>query len=182
LTFVQGCRRLVSAIADVTGVALIVETTLISMQVVRNTASHFNIATAFDGAVFGIMGTFIMLLAMANFALAMVLGFQRLPDPVATIDASLDLRAYGVAGEVIATPGHTAGSISIFFANGDAIVISLWTILHNWRRAWALCWRDDRSGCWSGTADRWLRMLCRLGARLSHFRAGKLTYWAPTRS
>ncbi|MFN3982356.1 MAG: MBL fold metallo-hydrolase, partial [Caldilinea sp.] len=38
------------------------------------------------------------------------------------IDAPLDLRAYGVAGEVIATPGHTAGSVSIFFDNGDAIV------------------------------------------------------------
>mgnify|MGYP005841051187 CR=1 FL=1 len=38
------------------------------------------------------------------------------------LDAPLDLRAYGVAGEVIATPGHTAGSVSIFFDNGDAIV------------------------------------------------------------
>ena len=38
------------------------------------------------------------------------------------IDAPLDLRPYGVAGEVIATPGHTAGSISIFLDNGDAIV------------------------------------------------------------
>lgn len=38
------------------------------------------------------------------------------------IDESLDLGRYGVAGEVVAAPGHTPGSISIFFANGDAMV------------------------------------------------------------
>jgi glyoxylase-like metal-dependent hydrolase (beta-lactamase superfamily II) len=38
------------------------------------------------------------------------------------IDESLDLGRYGMAGEVVATPGHTSGSISIFFDNGDAIV------------------------------------------------------------
>jgi len=38
------------------------------------------------------------------------------------IDTPLDLGKYGVAGQVIATPGHTAGSISICFDNGDAIV------------------------------------------------------------
>ena len=103
LTFVQGRQRLVSAIAGVTGVALLVETALISMQVLRNTASHFNIATVFDGVVFGIMGTFIMLLAMANFALAVVLGFQRLPDPVA---------AAGIRwGLVISLAGMIAGAL-----------------------------------------------------------------------
>ncbi|GIK71990.1 MAG: MBL fold metallo-hydrolase [Chloroflexota bacterium] len=56
----------------------------------------------------------------------MIAPFVDKPFPSVTasilLDAPLDLRAYGVAGEVIATPGHTPGSISIFFANGDAIV------------------------------------------------------------
>lgn len=108
LTFVQGRPRLVGAIAGVTGAALIVETALISMQVVRNTASHFNIATAFDGVVFGIMGTFIMLLAMANFALAVVLGFQRLPEPVvaAGIRWGLIISLAGMASGVMMTSGN----------------------------------------------------------------------------
>lgn len=37
-------------------------------------------------------------------------------------DAGLDLAPYGVAGRVIATPGHTPGSVSILFEHGDAIV------------------------------------------------------------
>lgn len=36
-------------------------------------------------------------------------------------DGALDLTPYGVAGRVIATPGHTPGSVSIIFDNGDAI-------------------------------------------------------------
>ena len=58
LTFVQGRRRWVQVAANVTGVALLVETSLIIMQVVRGTASHFNVGTAFDAAVFSTMGTF----------------------------------------------------------------------------------------------------------------------------
>ena len=37
-------------------------------------------------------------------------------------DAVFDLTPYGVAGRVIATPGHTPGSVSILFDTGDAIV------------------------------------------------------------
>ena len=34
----------------------------------------------------------------------------------------LDLRPYGVEGEVISTPGHTPGSLVVLLANGDAFV------------------------------------------------------------
>ncbi len=37
-------------------------------------------------------------------------------------DRALDLSSYGVAGRVIATPGHTPGSVSILLDNGDAVV------------------------------------------------------------
>lgn len=125
LTFVQGRPRLVSAIAGVTGVALIVETALISMQVLRNTASHFNVATTFDGAVFGIMGTFIMLLAMANFALAVALGVQRLPDPVAAagIRWGLAISLTGMMAGVLMTSGNLPPSSLAAARVGEPVTI-----------------------------------------------------------
>jgi hydroxyacylglutathione hydrolase len=42
------------------------------------------------------------------------------PDVV--IEREMDLRHYGVGAKVIFTPGHTAGSISVLFDDGRAIV------------------------------------------------------------
>ena len=62
--------RLRAIVRWVIGPAMIVEIGCIIMQVVRGTTSHFNIATAFDGMVFNIMGQTILLntLAMVLFA------------------------------------------------------------------------------------------------------------------
>lgn len=108
LTFVRGRTRLIQTIATVTGAALIVETVLITMQVMRNTVSHFNVATPFDGIVFSIMGMFIMSLAVANFILAIVLGFQRLPDPVVAwgIRWGLIISLAGMASGILMTSGN----------------------------------------------------------------------------
>lgn len=108
LTFVRGRARLVQWLATITGVALIVETVLITLQVLRNTASHFNVATAFDSAVFSIMGMFIMALAVANFVLAVVLGLQRLPDPVVAwgIRWGLIISLAGMAPGVLMTTAN----------------------------------------------------------------------------
>jgi hydroxyacylglutathione hydrolase len=38
------------------------------------------------------------------------------------IDEEISLKEFGVNGKVIFTPGHTAGSISVLLANGEAIV------------------------------------------------------------
>jgi hydroxyacylglutathione hydrolase len=43
-------------------------------------------------------------------------------DPEVLLDEGFDLRPYGVEGQVIATPGHTGGSISILLGSGEAIV------------------------------------------------------------
>lgn len=80
LTFVRGKRRWVQIAATATGVALLVETTLITMQVIRGVPSHFNSTTAFDATVFSVMGAFIALLATMNLLLAIWLLIQRLPD------------------------------------------------------------------------------------------------------
>lgn len=103
LTFVQGRRRWVQVAATVTGVALLVETILISMQVIRGVPSHFNNTTAFDAGVFSIMGGFIALLATMNLLLAIWLLFQKLPD-----------RAFAAAlrwGTIIAFAGMVVGGL-----------------------------------------------------------------------
>jgi hydroxyacylglutathione hydrolase len=43
-------------------------------------------------------------------------------EPELLIDGPLDLAPYGVDGTVESTPGHTAGSVSLFLAGGEVIV------------------------------------------------------------
>jgi glyoxylase-like metal-dependent hydrolase (beta-lactamase superfamily II) len=43
-------------------------------------------------------------------------------EPGLLVDGPLDLAPYGVDGTVESTPGHTAGSVSLFFAGGEVIV------------------------------------------------------------
>ncbi len=43
-------------------------------------------------------------------------------DPDIVFDQELDLIPYGVDGRVVMTPGHTAGSVSVLLAGGEAIV------------------------------------------------------------
>lgn len=126
LTFVRGRARLVQGVATITGVALIVETALITLQVLRNTASHFNVATPFDGAVFSIMGLFIMALAVANFVLAIVLGFQRLPDPVVAwgIRWGLIISLAGMASGVLMTTANLPPTAVAAAQTGQPVTIA----------------------------------------------------------
>ena len=82
LTYIEGRQRWVQLAANITGLALLVEISLIMMQVLRGVPSHFNVTTAFDGAVFSIMGAFIMMLALMNLLTVIFLLFQRLPDRI----------------------------------------------------------------------------------------------------
>ncbi len=125
LTFVQGRRRWVQGIATVTGVALIVETALITMQVLRGTTSHFNAATAFDGIVFSIMGTFIMLLSLAGFLLAIFLLFQRLPDPVVAwgLRWGLIIALVGMGSGVLMTSGNLPPSSVAAAEAGEPVTV-----------------------------------------------------------
>lgn len=125
LTFVQGRRRWVQGIASVTGIALIAETVLITMQVMRGTTSHFNAATAFDGIVFSIMGTFIMLLSLAGFLLAIFLLFQRLPDPVVAwgLRWGLIIALVGMGSGVLMTSGNLPPSSVAAAEAGDPVTV-----------------------------------------------------------
>ncbi len=44
------------------------------------------------------------------------------PDILLTPEMNFDLKPYGFAGEIIPTPGHTAGSISVVLDNHTAVV------------------------------------------------------------
>ena len=61
-------------------VAGIGELVLIVLQVVRGTASHFNISTPFDAMVYGIMGTIVGVIFMSILVLAILLSFQPMED------------------------------------------------------------------------------------------------------
>jgi glyoxylase-like metal-dependent hydrolase (beta-lactamase superfamily II) len=43
------------------------------------------------------------------------------PDILLSANRTLDLSAYGLAGEIVPTPGHTPGSLSVLLADGTVI-------------------------------------------------------------
>ena len=56
---------------------------------------------------------------------SLVMPFVRIPPATVDIpvsDDGLSLEPYGVAGQVLHTPGHTPGSLSVLLDTGDAIV------------------------------------------------------------
>ncbi|MBB6549445.1 hypothetical protein [Nonomuraea rubra] len=66
-------RRLVRWPATVIAAALAVEYAIIVAQVIRGRQSHFNVATPLDGILWGVMGTSITVLWLANIVVALFL-------------------------------------------------------------------------------------------------------------
>ncbi|MBL7851431.1 MAG: hypothetical protein JNN04_11055 [Cyclobacteriaceae bacterium] len=92
-----------------------VEIFLICLQAARGTTSHFNVHTAFDGAVFGIMGFFIALNTLINLyaAFHFVTGRTILAGPdLLAWQAGLILLLLGnvSGGWMVATLAHTVGA------------------------------------------------------------------------
>ncbi len=55
--------------------------------------------------------------------LILISGFDYKPvEPDIVIDGDVDLNKYSIDGELVHTPGHTAGSISLILASGEAFV------------------------------------------------------------
>jgi hypothetical protein len=81
LTFVRGRPRLVGLISWVTAVALLVEMVLIAGAVAFGTTSHYNVSTPLHNAVWFTMAIAIMLVWTMNLLTAVLLLFQRMPDP-----------------------------------------------------------------------------------------------------
>lgn len=111
---VRGYERTRSVIAWGVLITLVSEIVLIAMQSARGTTSHFNIGSAFDAAVFSVMGIAIMI----NTALVMMLLvlFLKAPEPMpravlAGIRLGLLLFLIGSfeGGMMVAANAHTVG-------------------------------------------------------------------------
>jgi hypothetical protein len=122
LTLVQGRRRAVLWLASLTGLALLMETIIIDVQVLRGVASHFNVTSTLDGALFSIMGAFITLLAVCNLVLAFWLLFQKIENPVLQtgIRWGVLISAFGVSMAYLMTAGPTPAQMEALQA-GQAV-------------------------------------------------------------
>src|SRR5688500_16440418 len=86
-----------------TAVILVMETAIIGLQAFRGTTSHFNVATLFDGILFGVMGVGILVWTLSTIVVAGALWRHQLPD-----------RALGWAlrlGMTIAIAGAMSGGL-----------------------------------------------------------------------
>jgi hypothetical protein len=73
----QRTRRI---IGWTTAVVMVLEMAIISLQAFLGTTSHFNIATPFDGVLFGIMGAAILLQTLSTISVAVALWRHRFGD------------------------------------------------------------------------------------------------------
>ena len=82
LGFVRGHGRWVGLVSWATAVALLGEMVVLVLQVVRGTASHFNVATPLDAALWNTMGGLIVVVWLMGLLAAALLLVQRFPEPV----------------------------------------------------------------------------------------------------
>lgn len=81
LTLIEGKRRWVQLVGNITALGFLVENTIITAQAIRGIPSHFNVSTPLDSTLYGIMGSTVIIIAVMNLLLGIWLIFQRLPDP-----------------------------------------------------------------------------------------------------
>jgi hypothetical protein len=80
-TFLPDWRRTRRIVGAGTAAAFVLEVAMIGGQAWRGATSHFNTATPFDAAVFGVMGLVIVLQTLLAVALAVALWRQPFADP-----------------------------------------------------------------------------------------------------
>lgn len=107
----RGHRRAVHMLGTVVSVSLVLEMALIATQAVRGTTSHFNLDTAFDTAVYSVMGLAIVAVFLATMVVAVLVLRQRTGD--AALGAGLRL---GLVGALL---GMLAG-VAMTTVNGSA--------------------------------------------------------------
>ena len=96
--------------AGLTALGFVVELVIIVIQVVRGVGSHFNTATPLDGALYAVMGGFVLVLWSMNLLAAGLLAFQKLPDRVLahTVRLALFLTLLGSSiGGLMTVPTST---------------------------------------------------------------------------
>jgi hypothetical protein len=80
LTWLPGWRRIRRAVGSTTACVMVFEVAIIDLQAWRGTASHFNVGTPFDAALFGMMGLAIVTQTATTVAVAVLLWRQRFRD------------------------------------------------------------------------------------------------------
>lgn len=136
LGHVEGHRRTVTAVGALAAVALAGELALIGVQAARGTTSHFNTATALDGAVFQAMGGLVALVLGATAVTAVLVLRQRGLDAglAASLRWGLGVCLLGMleAGLMIANRGvdpggaHTVGGAD----GGPGLPVTGWSTVH----------------------------------------------------
>ena len=101
LTFIPDRPRLVAVISWGVFLAFGIEMALMVTQVLRNTTSHFNVATSFDAAVFTTMGAAIAGLWLLNAIVAFLLARRRFAEAPIVWGVRLGLIA-GLLGMAVA--------------------------------------------------------------------------------
>jgi len=96
-------------------VTMTVEVVLIYVQAFRGTTSHFNVHTALDGSIFGIMGIFIMLNTLINLYAVIIFVFGKTtlsgPDLLAWRAGLLLFLLGGISGGwMVGQLAHTVGA------------------------------------------------------------------------
>lgn len=81
LSFVEGRARLVRLVATVTAAAFGLEMLIITAQAWRGTASHFNVSTPLDAALWSVMGVAIVALWLMNLLAAILVARQPFDNP-----------------------------------------------------------------------------------------------------
>ena len=107
----------------VIAVVSLAELGAITLQSVRGTASHFNIGTGFDEAVFSFMGMMVVVIWTATLVLAVLVSTQRLADPatMVAIRFGLGLSLIGMMlGFLMVAPTAAQGAI---LDNGGTLAV-----------------------------------------------------------
>ena len=125
LTFVRGHSRLVGLIAWGTAVGLAAEMVLIFGAVVFGTTSHFNVSTPINGAVWGAMFLFVVLVWAMNLLTAVLLLLQRLPNPAFAWALRLGVLVsfVGMGVAFFMTTGPTPEQVAAAGATGEMPIV-----------------------------------------------------------
>jgi hypothetical protein len=124
LTFIPERPRLVALISWGVFLAFGIEMTLLVTQVLRNTTSHFNVATSFDAAVFTTMGAAIAGLWLLNAIVAFLLARRRFAEAPIVWGVRMGLIA-GLLGMAVAflMTQPTPEQDSLIAATGSSSIV-----------------------------------------------------------
>ncbi len=128
-SFLTIWQPLLSAMAWITALAMVVEVVILNVQAWRGVASHFNVGTPLDAALFGTMGTAIALLWVASMVIAAALFVQSFDNPVlgAALRCGMLLTVLGSASGVL-MPGPTKAQLAESKQTGKLPLIGAHTV------------------------------------------------------